>query len=245
MQVEAVLVPAESELMDLEGKTAVVIDVLRASSTMTTALANGCAAFVPVPDLGSAFAAAEELRREGGGNVLLGGERGGRRQPGFDLGNSPLEYTAEAVSGKSVVFTTTNGTAALLASRAAEEILIGCFLNLQAVCGHIRDTGRPAVLVAAGTHGRISMDDTLCAGMLAAALVEAGYAPADDGARAALALAGAAAAHPLRDELLAARHGGYLEDIGFAEDIEYCSRVNTFSLVPRARVSGGRIVVGV
>ena len=147
------------------GGIAVVIDVLRASTTIATALAHGATAVVPRRSIDEARAAVAE--RPGG---LLGGERGGVKIAGFDLGNSPLEYTADRVAGRAVVITTTNGTAALAACRAA-EVLVGAVVNRSAVVTAARRLaaarGSAAIhLVCAGTDGQVTDEDVLAAGAM-------------------------------------------------------------------------------
>lgn len=146
------------------GGIAIVIDVLRASTTIITALAHGAARVRPVRTVGEARALA------GQADVLLGGERGGRPIPGFDLGNSPLEYTRERVAGRDVVTTTTNGTAALHACGSAAEVLVGGVVNRSAVAAlamQLAGTGpRDIHLVCAGTDGAVTEEDLLGAGAI-------------------------------------------------------------------------------
>src|SRR5262245_39532454 len=122
-QIDVFLLPALVEPAALAGKTAVVIDVLRATTTIVQALATGAKEIVPLQEVDEARRLAEKL----GEGAILGGERGGVLIPGFDLGNSPAEYTAAKVAGKTVVFTTTNGTRALQRCKMAERVLIGAF----------------------------------------------------------------------------------------------------------------------
>ena len=134
------------------GGIAVVIDVIRASTTITTALAEGAASVVPVATVDAARGRRQQL----GGNTLLGGERGGVRIEGFDLGNSPREYTRQRVGGHDIVFTTTNGTAALAACDGAAVILIGSLVNRTAVAAAARaaatQLGAAVHLVCAGVE---------------------------------------------------------------------------------------------
>ena len=132
MRVEAVLTPAEIALLprrDLSDATCVVFDVLRATSTILTALFNGATRVYPVGTTAEAFT----LRDTRLPAALLGGERGGVRIEGFDLGNSPREYTPEIVSGRDIITTTTNGTVALRACAGARTVFAGALLNLRAL----------------------------------------------------------------------------------------------------------------
>jgi len=148
----------------LRGGVAVVIDVLRASTTIVHALTHGCEAVIPCGEIDEARAIAEGLPR---GTALLGGERRGEPISGFDLGNSPGDYTADACRGKTLVMTTTNGTRALLASLEAEAVLIGAFVNFAATVQRLIHEARPIHLVCAGTDGRVSYEDSLLAGAFA------------------------------------------------------------------------------
>ncbi|MFM7059001.1 MAG: 2-phosphosulfolactate phosphatase, partial [Planctomycetota bacterium] len=145
------------------GQTAVIIDVLRASSTIVTALDQGAAAVIPCADPTEAKRIKAALATATA-PVLLGGERGGVRIDGFDLGNSPAEYTREMVAGRRIVFTTTNGTRALLRCRQARQIVIGCWLNLAGLTDWLAGTAPEVHLVCAGTDGIVSGEDVLAAG---------------------------------------------------------------------------------
>jgi len=226
----------------------VVIDVLRASTTMTTALAHGADGVWPVAAIDDARTLAARL----GPAAILGGERGGLRVPGFDLGNSPLEYTVEKVTGRSVVITTTNGTAALAACSAAAETLVGAVVNRQAVAHAIRSLGMrdgltDVHLVCAGTDGAVSAEDVLGAGAILEAAIAASSARAvvveddhalDHAAVAALAAFRQVAAHddPAAALVAAFRRspGGLnLLALGMGADLDACARIDTLAVVPR------------
>ena len=156
------LLPDLFQPEQLAGGVAVIIDILRASTTMITALHHGAAAVVPCGTVEQAM----HLRRNSGPEtrVLLGGERGGIRIEGFDLGNSPADYTADVVDSRILAFTTTNGTRALLRSVQADQIVVGAFVNLSVLVAHLRRKNRPVHLVCAGTDGHITGEDVLFAG---------------------------------------------------------------------------------
>jgi 2-phosphosulfolactate phosphatase len=229
------------------GGIAVVIDVLRASTTIATALAHGATGVRPVADLAEARALATRL----GPGTLLGGERGGVRIGGFDLGNSPREYTPQRVAGKTIVITTTNGTAALHASRAAREILVGAIVNRSAVAAAIRGLAAPgdAVhLVCAGTDGRVSAEDVLAAGaILDAAAVDDPGADLDEAARRALALFRAtAAASDVAGALVAefrrAPGGSNLVELGMEVDLPVAAAIDALAVVPRLDRASGSLI---
>jgi 2-phosphosulfolactate phosphatase len=211
----------------LQDHVAVVIDVLRASSTIGAALAAGAQALYPVESTEEAVKLASSLGRA---ETLLAGERKGLRIEGFDLGNSPREFTPEVVAGKKIVMTTSNGTNALVGATAARRVLVGSMLNLSAVAREVADAPEIAV-ICSGRYGRFGIDDALCAGMLLARLVEKdGGVELEDSGRAALALAGAFGADA--GFLAGTAAGRGLAAIGLAEDVDWCARVDASLLVP-------------
>jgi 2-phosphosulfolactate phosphatase len=141
----------------LRGGLAVVIDVLRATTTIVHALAAGCTVVRPCAEVEEACELADRMRA---GRVLLAGERGGSPLAGFDLGNSPGEFTARVCSGTTLVLTTTNGTRALVRAAEAERVLVAAFVNYSAVCEQLRQDARPLHMVCAGTEGDVALEDT-------------------------------------------------------------------------------------
>lgn len=228
------------------GGIAVVIDVLRASTTMVTALAHGAARVVPVNDVDEA----RRLAAEAGPAAMLGGERGGVRIPGFDLGNSPLEYVASRVAGRTIVITTTNGTAALAAARGAREILIGAIINRAAVAAAVRrlaGEGGQVHLVCAGTDGCVSAEDVLAAGaILDAADADRAGDALDAAARDALAAfrrvaAGGDVAASLVAEFRRSPGGANLVALGMEADLPAAAAIDTLPLVPRLDAATGSL----
>ena len=228
------------------GGIAVVIDVLRASTTIITALANGALRVRPMADVAGARASAAAL----GSDAVLGGERGGVRIAGFDLGNSPAEYARDRVAGRSLVITTTNGTAALAACRAAREIVIGAIVNRSAVAAAVRQLAAAADcdavhLVCAGTDGAVTAEDVLAAGAIVdAALRDAPADELDASARAAVAafrrLAGAADSRAaLAAEFRRSPGGANLVALGMDADLSACAALDTLAVVPRLDVASG------
>jgi 2-phosphosulfolactate phosphatase len=236
----------------LAGRRCVVVDVLRATTTIVEALAAGAVAVVPCLTIEEAQRRAAELAP---GTLLLGGERGGKPIEGFDLGNSPAEYTAARVGGKTVVLTTTNGTKALLHSVAGSEILIGALVNLSAVCARLQTAPAsrnvPVDVVCAGTDGQITREDVLFAGAVADRLAASGL-QLDDSAEIARdawrSVSGGASGGELQRQLItamsASRGGRNLIEIGMAGDIRLAARVDQFAIVPQFDPRTGRIVVG-
>jgi 2-phosphosulfolactate phosphatase len=225
----------------LRGSTVLVVDVLRASTTIIAALANGCAAVVPATD-------PEEARRRAAafpaGAVLIAGERRGEPLRGFDLGNSPLEFTRERVAGRTVVLTTSNGTRALAAARGAGAVGVAALVNLGAAARWARAGGRDVTVLCAGERGAPSLEDQVCAGLLVERLLDgSGEAVPTEAARAALAAArpyGADVARLARDSGWA-RH---LAARGRGGDVAACLALDTTTLVPVFLADVDKVVAG-
>jgi len=226
----------------LSGGVAVVIDVLRASTTIVHALEAGAAEIVPCLKVDEARIVAEQFPE---GTVVLGGERKGLPIEGFDLGNSPLDYLPHIVEGKAVVFTTTNGTRAMTQVRTADRVLIGAFVNASAIVKELVDQ-KHIHLVCSGTDGQISQDDVLLAGMLVERIMREGGLLYEQNAQAitareawlhSFALPRALGAEPLEPERLAAElqksaGGRNLVNVGLEADILTASRIDQFQSVP-------------
>lgn len=237
MHLDVVFLP--SSLGTLAGRTGVVIDVLRATTSIATALGNGCPEILPVE---SPEEAMELARNFGRGTHLVGGERKGYKVEGFDLGNSPLEYSQAAVGGRKVILSTTNGTVTTkrVAAQQAKPVLLAAFLNLPAVVRRLLEAGNPATLVCAGREDRFALEDALCAGGIAAEVLKHAGWQGTDSARAAVALWEKTGGPRLAKTMAATEHGAYLASIGFAEDVAVAAQVGTLDLVPVYR--DGRIV---
>jgi 2-phosphosulfolactate phosphatase len=199
---------------DLCGKIAVVIDVLRATSVIVTAVSNGARWVKTVATIEEAF----QLKSP---DVILGGERQAMPIEGFDLGNSPLEYTSQRVSGKGIVLTTTNGTLALSRSGTAEEVLIGALLNHQAVADYLFLKHLPVELICAGTNGEFSLDDFLCAGLICSTLQTSGRFETDDLGKLAIRT-WQLSSGDLHAALSGAIHYKVLKSKKLSADLDYC-----------------------
>lgn len=224
----------------LAGAVAVVIDVIRASTTITTALAHGSCGVFPVESV----AAARSLLASLPPGTLAGGERKSVRIEGFDLGNSPREYTRERVAGRQIVFTTTNGTAALASCHAAARVMIGSLVNRTAVAAAAQAAARELAtsvhLVCAGIDREVADEDLLGAGAIldaAAAFAPSAHldAMATDALtryRTAIEAAGSTRA-ALLEAALAETHGGLrMRSLGMEADIPVVAALDTFNLVP-------------
>lgn len=227
---ETLFIPEEIKNIELAGKLVVMIDVLRASSTIVTALANGCRGFIPILSPDQAKKKAQQFEKEG---VLLGGEREGTKIAGFDLGNSPREYKKEAVKNKTIIFSTTNGVKTLEMVKSAYEIIIGSFLNLQAVCDYCNNYKGDILIICAGRESKFSLEDTACAGMIINFLrdvfpVACQEADANSTARLLYGRFG----NNILEILRTSQHGRYLESIGLGGDLKFCSQLDFFNIVP-------------
>jgi 2-phosphosulfolactate phosphatase len=210
------------------GTTAVVIDVIRATSTIMEALANGARAVYPVASTEEAVQLAASLGRD---DSLLCGERKGVMIEGFDLGNSPREFTPEVVAEKQLVITTTNGTRAFVAVQGAERVVAASFLNLSAVVEAVKDADR-LLVVCAGKEDRFSMDDAVCAGLLIQRVIEArgGGGVMNDGSRAAVLLA--AGREITVDFLVSTAAGAALLEVGLGDDLPFVAALDRYDRVP-------------
>lgn len=231
--IDIALLPDHLTSEQLADSTAIVIDVLRASTTIVHALAHGASNVVPFETVELAEEAADQAPI---GSTLLAGERDCVAVEGFDLGNSPLAYTPELVGGRSIVFTTTNGTRALVRSKSADRVLIGTFVNQAAIVNLLTTYSGKILLVCAGTNGQVSAEDVLFAGSLACSLnkVWGGSVTLTDTARIAMDFFRANSENHAR--LLAAvresRGGQNLVRLGFDADIERSVSMDLFSTVP-------------
>lgn len=230
MRINVSFTPQSLTQKKIDGRQIVAIDVLRASSTMVTALANGARGIVPV----AVPSEAVELRTKlGAENVLLGGERGGIKIENFDLGNSPLEYTREIVSGKVIAMCSTNGTALYSLFRYSGAVRVACFLNLSAVSREIVEDGSDVAVLCAGDEGDYSSEDTLCAGALIDKLADSSLEniTLNDSAYLAV-LHYNASRERLLDSLRDSSHGRDLVALGFGDDIAFVSEIDRYNIAP-------------
>ncbi|HHV61776.1 MAG TPA: 2-phosphosulfolactate phosphatase [Firmicutes bacterium] len=237
MRVDVIFLPQELETRSLDQAVAVIIDVLRASSTIATALANGCEELIPTQTVEEAV---EMARSYGRGDFLLGGERKGNKIEGFDLGNSPAEYVPDRVKGKKIIFTTTNGTAVIKAAKGASAILIGSFLNLEAITQYALGLGRDIVFVCAGDGRRFALEDAVCAGMMCDYVCRVGDNVVESDSCIAARKIYDGFNGRISDALAMSEHGRYLEHIGLGADLGLCGQTNVLDVIPC--MSEGHIV---
>ncbi|SHI58205.1 2-phosphosulfolactate phosphatase [Hymenobacter daecheongensis DSM 21074] len=213
-------------LFDLRGRVAVVVDILRATSSMVTALAAGVTHIVPFSEL----AACRLMAAQG---YLTAAERDGVQAAGVDLGNSPFGYLdgGVAVQGRAVAITTTNGTRAIELSLAADAVILGAFLNLGAVADFVRRQNKDVVVVCAGWKGNFCLEDTLFGGALAQRLQPDFDTTGSDATLAALDL-WHAAQPDVAAYLLKSAHVRRLNNLESHQDMAFCVKLDAYNLVP-------------
>jgi len=209
---------------DLENKIIVVTDIFRATSCIVSGLATGVTSIRPV-------ASVEECRALGQQGYVTAGERQGIKIEDFDMGNSPYTYMSEVAKGQKVAITTTNGTRAIDCSRNAKQVIIGAFLNLQAVADYLVAQDSDIILFCAGWRGRFSMEDALFAGALTDLLVKHQFESAFDDTLVVWELYKKAKGD-LNAFLADASHAKRLQRLGNDRDIPFCLTLNEFDTVP-------------
>lgn len=229
MKINVLFTPLGVDDLYFKDKTTVVIDVLRASSTIVTALNNGAKEIVPVAGIESAIKLSGGMF---GGHTLLCGERNTKKIDGFALGNSPYEFTREIVSNKTIVLYTTNGTKALVKAKFSENLFIGSFLNLNFLINHLLNLNNSLEIVCAGNNNHFSFEDALCAGFICDKILQKDKdAVLTDSAKAAVTLKKKYNQNIL-EALLESDHGKILIENGFQKDIEYCAQSSVIDLIP-------------
>ena len=230
MQIDVALCPSEIGHINLRGNTAVVIDVLRASSTIIAAVENGCARVIPVKDERDALITAKACSKA---QPLLCGERNGVKIKGFDLGNSPWEYLSQVVKNRTLILTTTNGTQLFQYASTAARVFIGALVNAQALASLLLSEKRSLVILCAGKDGRFSLEDCYCAGLICHKI----RSMCDNG----ILLSNAAQMSEMiynsydskaLDMLKFSEHGQYLTSIGFDKDLDACAAIDSSGTVP-------------
>ena len=235
---------------ELAGSVVVVVDLLRASTTICHALASGAKCVVPCLEIDETWTRAKQFSRD---EIVLGGERGGERIEGFDLGNSPADYTADQVFGRTVLFTTTNGTKALAHAQLGSRVLVGAAVNRQALVDEIASAPRIDILCA-GTNGQVSRDDLLAAGAICHELLSRTSAltwESNQWAEAVLRewqellttakAMGRTVNEQFAIELRATQGGKGLLALGYDADLVLCAQLDTLDVIPEMNVEQGSI----
>ena len=209
---------------ELTGKTVVVIDILRATSCMVTAMAHGIASIKPVASLEECA----DLKSQG---YICAAERDGRQAEGFDLGNSPFSYMNKDLVGKNLGMTTTNGTYAITHSAAADCVVAGAFLNLSAIVEFLHEQPNDVLMVCAGWRGMINAEDTLFAGAVAHMLGD-DFSYTTDAPMIAKILYQQATEN-LMGFLSQSSHVRRLNNLDIYKDVEFCLSVDKYNVIPK------------
>jgi 2-phosphosulfolactate phosphatase len=227
MRIEVIASVNEIKAENLSNKTAIVIDVLRASSVIIRALEQGASSITAADTMGSAI----QLSHEGD---LLGGERYCRKITGFDLGNSPLEYNSSIVHGKHVILTTTNGTRCLQKASKAANVLVGAFINGKSCAQAAYQLKRDIVILCAGSRQLFAWEDGLCAGYITNELcsLHEDQSMSINDLGLAMQSSFRAEQHDLKGVLMRTQTGTRLIKLGFTEDIDYCAGLDRTQIVP-------------
>ncbi len=223
--------------MQLKDRNVIVIDVLRASSTILTALVNQAKEIIPAESVSVAARISKGL-----GNSVLCGERNGKIIEGFKLGNSPFEYTTDAVKGKTLIFSTTNGTISVTKSKFAKNCVVAGFLNMSAVVNYAASLNDDVTILCSGKLNDFCIEDSIAAGMIINGLMDIkGKSNVElyDSGYMSYKLAKHLAyrnSKPDRGKLLSmladSEHGKYLASIGFGDDLKYCAELDKLDKLP-------------
>lgn len=230
MRLDLLLTPFPLEEVDLEHKTVVVVDILRASTSICAALHAGAKGVFPVSEPGEAGALWSRL---GADSAVLAGERGGVKIENFQHGNSPAEFTPEAVAGKNVILCTTNGTGIFNRAMRADRVCCGALVNVSGLARQVAAWNNDVVVICAGREGGFSVEDTLCGGMLIDRLnqIEGCVVELNDAGALAKLLHGEMGSSP-KQMVADGEHGRFLASIGMAGDIDLCTAVDSVPIVP-------------
>jgi 2-phosphosulfolactate phosphatase len=229
MKLDVLFSPVQADELFFTGKTTVVIDVLRASSTIITALTNGAKEVVPVGTVEFAVKVSGGIF---GGQTLLGGERNTKKIEGFALGNSPSEYTEEIVSGKSIVFYSTNGSRAIVKAKYSANLFICSFNNLKALAKHLKKLNEDVIILCSGNNNFFNLEDSVCAGMLISELIGEGKKnELADASISAMTLFKSFGKNIFK-MLAETDHGRLLISNGFEEDLKACAELDSTDVIP-------------
>jgi len=223
-KIEVCVTPALLGLYNIEQTIVVVIDILRATSSIVYGIDNGATAIIPVANVTDCLNYTDR-------GYLLAAERNGSVVEGYDFGNSPFSYTKERVGGKTIVLTTTNGTKALHMARAkAKQVVVGSFLNLQALCNWLKTRDEDVLLLCAGWKDQFNLEDTLFAGAVVQEL-RPHFDEFDDSGVAAEDLYQLAKAD-LRTYINKSSHSHRLAALNIEADVQFCLQLNLCQAIP-------------
>ncbi len=229
MKANIILSPNNVDELYFTDKITVVIDVLRATSVILTALSAGAKEVIPV---GSIDFAMKISVNSHGGQTLLCGERNTKMIEGFDLGNSPAEYTEEKISGKSIILFTTNGSRAIVKAKYSKRVFIASFNNLSKLAEHLVSLDADVEIIASGSNGVFCLEDTICAGALVKKMKEINTdLELNDVTNASLIL-NEEYGSDITKMMQNCEHGILLKENGLESDIKLCAKIDNIPLIP-------------
>jgi 2-phosphosulfolactate phosphatase len=230
MEIDLRLLPTSPDPGVLSTRSVVVLDILRATSVIVQALAQGAKEFIPVRTVEDAF---DVKKRFPPGTTFLGGEKDTRPIEGFDLGNSPREYVTEKIRDKRIILRTTNGSQAFHLVSSAKEVMVGSFFNVEATARRCVEFGLNLLIFPSGDEGTFSLEDTVCGGMIIDRIlkIKGKEVILTDASNAALILF-KRFENDLVEVFHLSHHGNKLISLGRDEDLPYCAQTNLFSIIP-------------
>ncbi len=228
MRIELFFTPNEVKEEELKNQTVLVIDVLRASTTIAYALHNGCKGIIPANSIDGAIELSKKIGRD---SALLCGEREGVKIEGFDLGNSPFEYETEKIKDKTLIFATTNGSKAIVKGSNANSLTVGSFVNFQSTFDHLSSSSNDLAIICSGKLDQFAIEDAVCGGLYVSSFLKEGETQLNDAAFAAIKLY-EVYKNSLLEMLKKSSHGRYLIELGFEKDLYLCSELNSLKVIP-------------
>jgi 2-phosphosulfolactate phosphatase len=230
MEIDLRLLPTSPDPGVLSNRSVVVLDILRATSVIVQALAQGAREFIPVRTVEEAF---DVKRRFSPGTTFLGGEKDTRPIEGFDLGNSPREYVTKKIRDKRIILRTTNGSQAFHLVSSAREVMVGSFFNVEATARRCVEFGLNLLIFPSGDEGTFSLEDAVCGGMIVDRIlkIKGKEVTLTDASNAALILFKRFEKN-LVEVFHLSHHGNKLIRLGRDEDLPYCAQMDIISIVP-------------
>jgi len=232
MRLDVFFTPTQVKPSDTMGRLVAIVDVLRASTTVATALGNGAKTVIPVEGADEVIVRAREFARS---QILLAGEQKMHPITGFDLGNSPQTFTRKAVEGKTILISTTNGTRALLGVQGARDIVIASYVNFTAVLAMMKvaaSSNTDIAIVCAGDEGSFTLEDAACAGRYVRAIPKRADSVVVNDAAAASMLIERKYGDNIEKVFKESSHGQALESAGFGDDLAAAAEVDSYAVVP-------------
>ena len=232
MRLDVFFTPNQAKSPETTGRLVVIIDVLRASTTVATALGNGAKTVIPLEGADEVIARSKEFARS---QILLAGEQKMHPIAGFDIGNSPQAFTPKAVEGKTILITTTNGTRALLGVQGARDIVIASYVNFTAVLALMKVAARSntdIAIICAGEEGSFTLEDAACAGRYVKAIPKRADSVIANDAAAASVLIEKKYGDNIEKVFKESSHGQALESAGFGDDLAAAAEVDSYPVVP-------------